>query len=1102
MVNMYFKKQELLESLEKKKLDVKKMRLYSFVKGGAYRFVSFKAAGSVFKNIDANNTFIEENGYSINEIIESGMPRKPYLDIEKIFKNKKSYEKSRNCILDRVIKDIIKVFKIKYNTKIKRKHIYLTEASGKVNNGFKLSFHVVVNCGMYYTDSRYSDSSAIHFYTSMIEMDKDGSKEYDEIIDGAVYARAQNMRIIGAVKSKDDRRALYPVCSKTYEQININDVERKDYLIVATPNEDWEKINTPVLEQASKSKKTVRVGKPSTTDVNEELLKVVKKYHPTAYQCGKTEMSYGICYNFNYENRDEVCPLGHIIHEGSNGFFVVENDKGFYLKCHSRKCAKAKGIRLEMGDIDVFRFENEGDTKINAQYLLKDEIVNEKIDEWLEDDDYKVMCVKSPMGTGKTYMMGNIIEENSDEFKRILWITHRITLTKQIYGSFKKYGFETYLDKKGNLGDADRIIVQLDSLQRLFTTEVTEEGCEISIPKYDLVVIDECESLFNHFSSPYLDKGQDGGRSLFNEMMACIKYAPKVIFMDADMGERTHCVISSMKKKKVQRIINSYKPSERKFNISCELKGWLGSIKKDIEEKKKLCIVSMGSNVLSVVEDMISTIKGEVKYVKHTSQTDDRLKKEIENVNEYWKKFQVVMYSPTIESGVDFSVEHFDKMYCYLLSGNKTTSQRGFIQMTGRIRKLKCNTIECYLDKRNSQSSENQYLYTFNDVLSYLKYYEKLNGITIIKNTIDEVVERDNKIVLLKKKRPIDLFDMIQIINETESMNKGSSMFLTVLKRIIISKGFKVTLKSLPETKLHLDKFPVKREILLHQMDLVDETEYSIGDLQEKQRKSALSDEEKIVLTKQYFLIEMGISLEENDMKEKVRDEKGKKVTREAPDKKNVPMTKFYELANEFYEEYKESTVFTKMYLRDEEEEEEEAETEKSLRNAKYQTMQNIVTDMVNLFHKRNRKTHLTPENVSLTLQPKEYKERLLDIYKKSIYFQNQEANGALFFNKATILDIPELVETPSGISTVTQVIKRILAKMYVTLTSERVRVGRPNSGLVTRAGQAQRGNDRKYVRKLKIDENMLNIAKTKKDIKDKKKAQNDVDIEALECLD
>ena len=88
-----------------------------------------------------------------------------------------------------------------------------------------------------------------------------------------------------------------------------------------------------------------------------------------------------------------------------------------------------------------------------------------------------------------------------------------------------------------------------------------------------------------------------------------------------------------------------------------------------------------------------------IKYVMHTSRTDDKLKDELEDVNnKFWKKFQVVLYSPTIESGTDFNEEHFDRIYCILKDGQMTCSQRGFLQMVGRIRKIKDPKILCYYD--------------------------------------------------------------------------------------------------------------------------------------------------------------------------------------------------------------------------------------------------------------------------------------------------------------------------------------------------------------------------------------------------------------------
>ena len=77
----------------------------------------------------------------------------------------------------------------------------------------------------------------------------------------------------------------------------------------------------------------------------------------------------------------------------------------------------------------------------------------------------------------------------------------------------------------------------------------------------------------------------------------------------------------------------------------------------------------------------------------HMSKQDDQVKEQLANVNELWVKYQLVLYSPTISAGVDFSVEHFDRMYFYMCRGS--CSPLGALQMTGRVRKLRDRTIWC-----------------------------------------------------------------------------------------------------------------------------------------------------------------------------------------------------------------------------------------------------------------------------------------------------------------------------------------------------------------------------------------------------------------------
>lgn len=76
-------------------------------------------------------------------------------------------------------------------------------------------------------------------------------------------------------------------------------------------------------------------------------------------------------------------------------------------------------------------------------------------------------------------------------------------------------------------------------------------------------------------------------------------------------------------------------------------------------------------------------------------------------MNELWIQYDVVIVTPTVESGVDFNVPYFDKMFTILSSGS--TSQRGLLQMTARVRNLTNLDMEVYLNKMPYAENANFY---------------------------------------------------------------------------------------------------------------------------------------------------------------------------------------------------------------------------------------------------------------------------------------------------------------------------------------------------------------------------------------------------------
>jgi hypothetical protein len=100
--------------------------------------------------------------------------------------------------------------------------------------------------------------------------------------------------------------------------------------------------------------------------------------------------------------------------------------------------------------------------EINKPYLLdiddnlnKDTILNKKIDEFFNNSNIKSFNLKSPYDTGKTQLIKKMLTKYNP--KKVLWISYRISLTNDIKGNFKNYGFKSYLD--GNNYESNKLII-------------------------------------------------------------------------------------------------------------------------------------------------------------------------------------------------------------------------------------------------------------------------------------------------------------------------------------------------------------------------------------------------------------------------------------------------------------------------------------------------------------------------------------------------------------------------------------------------------------------------------------------------------------------
>lgn len=487
---------------------------------------------------------------------------------------------------------------------------------------------------------------------------------------------------------------------------------------------------------------------------------------------------------------------------------------------------------------------------INQRYLI--DLNNQNLDDINDvltsninnffNSEIKTLSIKSPYDTGKTKLLEKIFIKYQP--KKILWISYRKTLTNDILGSFaEKFDFKDYQNKEYT---ADKLIIQLESLLKL-KPNFMFIGDEYEIPNYDLIIIDEIESILSHFDSPTF-KGKS--RDVFNWLSEIIKVSKKMIVLDGDINNRTYNFINYFGSS--INVSNNIKINKRNFIIETDTDNFYKNILNDISNNKKIVVASMSSKKCNDTRDEILLKYPTKKVLIYTGKTDDRNKLDLKDVNENWTKCDVLIYSPTIESGVNFDIEYFDKIYGIICL--QSTSQRAFCQMLSRVRKIK--DININILNVNFQLKVNKL--DNSNIYSYEEVKQNLLNLSILE--MKEIIEQG------KIKKELELYDSNYIFNKIENLYKVDYYFLSYLKFLVESKGhsFKVIESSEKKTKNILEEDLDEKVDELLLVDDINKIEYE--HLHYKQQEGCASAQDKLKINKYCFKKCLGVDILNQDL--------------------------------------------------------------------------------------------------------------------------------------------------------------------------------------------------------------------------------------------
>lgn len=303
----------------------------------------------------------------------------------------------------------------------------------------------------------------------------------------------------------------------------------------------------------------------------------------------------------------------------------------------------------------------------------------------------KHMFVWSDMDTGKTSRVIDWLENNTD--LSICFISNRISFTYEIVHKFKDFEFENYLtcektkDKSGIYKiNSHRIIIQMESLHKL-------SKCD-----YDIIIIDEAFSLFSQIYSPTnknkIYTNQKKLQYLFNN-------CKKSILLDAHLLTPVYNFYNDLCGGDLKIIKNEYQHDKGKVKFyEGDKIEFINCIFDDLIDGKKICLPTNVKKFGEYVVELLKNIDDD-KFPIKLDNEEKQILKDIKYVfyyeknkfkanliaNEEFQKYDLVIYSPTITTGIDVKDVHFDKIYAYCT--NKTNDVFSFLQMLNRVRNLR-----------------------------------------------------------------------------------------------------------------------------------------------------------------------------------------------------------------------------------------------------------------------------------------------------------------------------------------------------------------------------------------------------------------------------
>ena len=427
-------------------------------------------------------------------------------------------------------------------------------------------------------------------------------------------------------------------------------------------------------------------------------------------------------------------------------------------------------------------------------------------------DRPRTVVLHGGMGTGKSTVIQGFLARLRAEVRadynrepRILSITFRQMLAQS---SAKSFGLQLYSDPDlpRCLADVDALACQLDSLFRIMrepedtpaaadsewaTVNTPVSTHDYSVRPYDVVIIDEAESVISHINSKTMDMKRDLTFRLF---AALVRRANTVIAGDADLGRRTRYFLRELRTVSTPaggRVLpnlefhrNRFLPTDILYVDHRFLHTWLESLVGALLERRKRVFLCSNSKAMlhRVREHVLGEVRRRAAAARGSGDADDFLdalerdnerlllvldadldgaakRMMAERCNEQWADAILLGITPVVGAGLSYDQHTYHEAFVY---GCPTScSPRGLLQLLGRVRNLIDARCHLFLDTREAVKTP---AVTLDDAIKKTGRIVSGN----LSELVGDIVAGDGNLLRFSRKAPDPMLAHITALNMLE----------------------------------------------------------------------------------------------------------------------------------------------------------------------------------------------------------------------------------------------------------------------------------------------------------------------------------------------